>query len=313
MPREILLAVAAGLAGGVLYTALLAGSVGGIMFAYLSQVPLFLVGLGLGLLPALIAGGVATLLVAVAGDALAALLFVLTSVGPLVVLVRQALLNRPTGAGSTEWYPPGLLVAWMAGIAAVGIVLSGFLLLDHPEGYEGAVRAMLQTAMGGMAPAGVSPESVEHFAGQLAGMFPGLVAVSWMLMMAVNGSLAQGLLVGLGRNLRPSPSMALIELPAWLLYAFGLAALVAVAVDGSVGYIARNLAIALTVPFFFQGLAVVHALANRWAARTLALFMFYLVLVVLGWPAILVTAIGLAEPFLRLRVRYGRPTAPEEE
>ncbi len=313
MPRELLLAAAGGLVGGLLYTALLSGSVGGIIFAYLSQVPLFVVGFGMGLLPVLIAAATATLLVGLTGGALSALLFVVTSIGPLVVIVRQALLNRTAPDGTVEWYPPGLLVAWLAGMGALGIVVAGFLLTGYPEGYEGAVRAMLAEAMAELAPAGTDARNVETLAAQFASVFPGVVAASWMTMMAVNGVLAQGLLTGMGRNLRPAPPIATLMLPAWTLYAFGLAVAVAIVAGGGVGYMARNLAIALAVPFFFQGLAVVHALLNRWTAWRFSLFVFYLVLIVLGWPVVFVTAIGLAEPFLKVRLRYGRPRGPEEE
>ena len=312
MARDILLAALGGLLAGAFHMAALTGTLGGAIFAFLSEVPLFVVGLSLGLLAALIAGGVSTIVIGLVGGPQAALLFVVTTAGPLVFLLRQALLNRSRPDGSTEWYPPGLLVTWLTGIAGAGIALAAFMLADFPDGYPGAVRAWLAGGLEQLTPAGIEPKAVERAVDQLSAVAPGVAAIFWILLMTINGSLAQGLLVGMGRNLRPSPPIATLEIPAWPYYVFGAAVVAAIVLDATPGYIARNLAIAFAVPFFFQGLAVAHALINRFKAWRFSLFVFYLVLIVAGWPAVFVTAMGLAEPFLRVRLRYGRPRGPEE-
>lgn len=313
MPRPIVLAVAGGIASGLLYIALLAGTMGGMLFAYLSQVPLFLIGLGLGVGPIGIAGAIATLIVGAVGNVFSAMLFVATSVGPLLILVRQALLNRVEPDGSVVWYPPGYLVAVLAGMTAAGIVATALLLGGGEEGLRATVRDGLSRVLDAMMPPGQSEAERLAFADRIAGFFPGIAGVSWMLMMAVNGALAQGVLSGFGHNIRPSPPLAAFVLPNWPYLALAASLLFAVVADGAVGYIAGNLAIVFAVPFFFQGLGVVHALANRVSARTLLLSIFYLVLIVSGWLALVVTIAGLMEPFAKLRQRYGRPRGPEEE
>jgi hypothetical protein len=312
MAREVLLAFIGGIVGGLFQTAALSGTVGGLIFAMLAEVPLFLVGLSVGLLATLIAAGVSIVMIGLVGGPLASLLFLITTAGPLIVMVRQSLLNRQTSDGVVEWYPPGLLIAWLTGMAAGGIALSAFLLADFPDGLSGEVRSLLAREIPRALPNGFDPKTTEQLVDQFTAVGPGVVAVSWVLMMAVNGILAQGLLVGLGRNLRPSPPIATLDVPSWVYYAFSAAVLTAIVADNSLGYIARNLAIAFSVPFFFQGLAVVHALINRLKAWRASLFIFYLILIVAGWPAIFVTAIGLAEPFLKVRFRYGRPRGSEE-
>ncbi len=309
MSRSILLAAAGGVLSGLLYLALVVGSMGGIIFAYLSQVPLFLVGLGLGVRPVLIAGAIATAIIAGAGNWLSALLLLLTNIGPVWILTRQALLNRPGAVqGQLEWYPPGLLLAWLTGMALVGIVGVPLFMLDSTEGVEGAIREGLTSALSVMLPphqgGTADPAAI---AAQIAPFFLGMIAASWMTMVVVNGSLAQGVLAGFGRSIRPSPAIVEVDLPRWCYAALLLSAVVAVAVGGAVGYIARNLTIALVVPFFFQGLGVFHALIARWTARTAAFVAFYIVLVVLVWPVVFVIAAGLAEPFARVRQRLSPP------
>lgn len=313
MARVILLATLGGLLAGIFHMAALTGTLGGAIFAFLSEVPLFLVGLSMGLLAALIAGGVSAVVIGVVGGATSSLLFVVTTAGPLVFILRQALLNRVRPDGVTEWYPPGLLIAWLTGISAAGIALSAFMLADFPEGYAGAVRAWLGTGVERLMPAGIEQKAIDRALDQLAAIAPGVAAIFWVLLMSINGTLAQGMLTGFGRNIRTAPPIATLEVPSWTYYVFGAAMLVAIVVDNTVGYIARNLAIAFAVPFFFQGLAVVHALINRLTAWRFALFVFYLVLIVAGWPAVFVTALGLAEPFLKVRMRYGRPQGSEEK
>ncbi|MET4700943.1 hypothetical protein ABIE65_003987 [Constrictibacter sp. MBR-5] len=313
MPRSVLLALAGGAASGLLYLALMTGTMGGTLFAYLSQVPLFLIGFGLGLSPAVTAGVLATVVVAAAGSVYAGLLFVATSVAPLLVIVRQALLNRPAPDGTIVWYPPGHLIALLSGMAAAGILAAALAFGGGEDGLRAGVRDTLDSALQGMMQAGMDEAERRAFADSLAGFFPGAIGVSWIVMMTVNGSLAQGVLSGFGRNIRPSPPLAELVLPVWPYYALGACLLFAIVASGTVGYIAGNLAIVFAVPFFLQGLGVVHALANRVSARTLSLSIFYLVLIVSGWPALVVTVAGLLEPFAKLRLRYGRPRGPEEE
>ena len=309
MSKDILLAAVGGALSGLLYLAVVTGSTGGVMFAYLSQVPLFLIGLGLGLSPAIVAGSVALLIITGAGGWLSAIVLLATNIGPVWLLVRQALLHRPGAApGVFEWYPPGLLLGWLVGMAAVGLLGVTIFLAGHAEGVEGAVRDSLTQAIGAMIPAdqatGIEPGAI---AAQFAPIFLGVVAVSWMLMVAINGTLAQGVLAGFGRSLRPSPPIASVELPRWCYAALVAAALIAIAAEGTLGYIARNLAIAFTVPFFFQGLGVFHAIIGRWSARTFAFVAFYIVLVVFVWPVVFVVAAGLAEPLARVRQRLAGP------
>ena len=60
-------------------------------------------------------------------------------------------------------------------------------------------------------------------------------------------------------------------------------------------YTGRNLAMILAVPYFFLGLTVVHAWAHRVSFTGTALVVFYLMLVIWGWAALIVAGIGVIE------------------
>jgi len=86
--------------------------------------------------------------------------------------------------------------------------------------------------------------------------------------------------------------------------------------SGSLGFVGTNLCLILATPYFFSGLAVIHALAARNGARLGVLVLLYvtlgLVILVLSWIAVLaMAALGLVDQIVGLRRRLlraqGRP------
>ena len=135
-------------------------------------------------------------------------------------------------------------------------------------------------------------------------LFPGMMAASWLIMVVVNGVLAQALAVRLGWNRRPSPALSELELPGWLWPAIGVAAALAVIGDGGLGFLGRALLIVLVVPYVFLGLAVIHAAAGRWPHRRVALAICYGGIVLLGWPLLAVLLLGFVEDWAHVRQRF---------
>lgn len=69
-------------------------------------------------------------------------------------------------------------------------------------------------------------------------------------MIAVNGALAQALLVRFGHNRRPTPRVSDIELPRWALAPVAAALGLAILTDGTAGHFGSNLSLVLCLPFF---------------------------------------------------------------
>jgi len=319
MPSGLLMSVSGGVLSTLLYLSVVSGSFGAVILAYLAPLPLLMVGLGLGLRSGLVAGAVAMLAVALFGGVLFGLTYGLANVAVVAVIVRQALLVRTAPDGGVEWYPPGLLLVILTGLGLAGIGAAALATLGNPGGLEGAVREFLVVGLGDVAtmPTGtdaqVSELPVSDMVEGFTQVFPALVVVSWLAMAIINASLAQGVLMRFGRNLRPAMRVAEIELPHWtpmLLAAAGVLALLGG--QGELGYLALNAAIVLLVPFFFAGLAVVHAFAGGRQARTLLLVVFYFFLLVSGWPIALVVGLGVIEQWAGLRRRFSR-TGPDQE
>jgi hypothetical protein len=282
------------------YLLVLTGSTASMILVYLAQLPLFAAGLWLGTGASASAGFVAALILAGAGNLRASGLFAALNIVPVVLLVRQSLLARTTPGNAVEWYPPGLLTAWLTGLGLVAAAVT-FVFFGGPQGMQAVLREALAPALDRRL-GEITPELDELLA-FVAFIFPGIIATSWMVMTASNGILAQGLLARFGASWRPSPDLAALALPMWI------AALLAVAsgatlLGGTARFIGVNVLIVLAVPFCLAGLAVLHAVARRFPRPAVTLTVFYLLAGILGWPLLLIALLGLLDSPLGLRRRF---------
>jgi hypothetical protein len=291
MSKASLFALAGGVVSALLYLLLTTGSPGGLVLAYFSQTPLFLVGLGLGLAPAAIACGVAMVGLAAATELATAGLFLVLTALPALYIVRQGLLSRRTANGGTEWYPPGLI---LGGLTIYGLALLAAVAIWFGGALEEVSLSYL-TRLAQLSGGTLGPQ-----AQALARYIPGAVLVSGLLMTVVNAALAQGALVRMGHARRPSPAWRTAAVPLWLAPVLALAAVTAFAPD-EIGTIGANAAVIAALPFMLVGLAVLHTVSQRWPARGLALGLVYATTVILGWPAIVVAALGIVDQWLPLR------------
>jgi hypothetical protein len=318
MAPNLLLAIGGGAISALFFLSVMAGGGGALVLAYMAPLPLLMLGLGPGLSAALLGGVAATALVGLASNLLAALAFALANLLPALLVVRQALLARTGADGSLEWYPPGLLVTALAGYGVALLLAAAMLTAGETGGLEGAVREALEGTLGAISqglagPGTTEADALAGFVDVLVPVFPALVVISWLAMTVVNGALAQGLLMRFGRNRRPPMRMAMLSLPPWAPAALAVVGLAAVLLDGGLGYLAVNAALVLLVPFFFAGLAVVHALAARRGSKPLVLVLFYLFLLLFQWVVPLVVGLGLIEQWAGLRQRFAQAGPHSED
>jgi uncharacterized protein YybS (DUF2232 family) len=301
--RYLLAAISGGIASALIYSLTGMGSFGGILLAYFAPLPLYLIGLSFGWTAGAVAGAVAALTITVVGGFLGAAIFVLINAMPALIIIRQALRSRPDAQGQPVWYPAGLLIISLSLTGAILYTVIALWLNAQPAGLEGSVRALVEGFSSQVIPA-ESADMRTAFVGMIMPLLPGIFAVSWMFMVVVNATLAQGLLVRFKRNYRPSPDIVTMEFPNWFPVAAATAALAGYVLPGEWGYYGVNLAMILILPFFFMGLAVVHALCRRSSATGFVLTVFYGLLIIFGWLAIIVAALGLIEPWVGLRRRF---------
>lgn len=342
MSTAVLFAVAAGLCSAL---PLLLGvfAPGGMLLVILTPLPLFLAGLAQGVGGAIIAGVTASAIIGVLGGLVMAAMTAIILAAPVAVLVRQALLSRALGAGAAggttsggpvgdaagsgpsgvsgggsatgtarDWYPAGLLVTWLTVIGLAWLAVA-FVVQGTSGGIEAGVREDLLHSLQMLLPE-AQPDDLAQVAEAVAPFAVGSGMLGWLLLLAVNGVLAQGLLTRFGRNLRPAPDIATLTLPTWLAPALGLAVAAALLGSQDLAYIGRNVALVLVLPFFFAGLGTIHALTRGLKGRAAILVTLYIVLIFFSvWPAVLVAGLGLVEPWLGLRRRFTSAPGQEEE
>lgn len=321
----IVLGSLAGLASAVLVLTAASGPLG-IMLGYLAPLPLFFAGLTYGVPAVVIAGAVGSLVNAVNGM-LAGGVYLVTFAVPVVLVVRQALLARPAAeagpapqfgaevSGDLEWYPVGrlvvLLTGWSLGLFALALLLTA----DREGGLAGLLQPLIQqflTAMPQAAAQGGDPAAV---AAQLAKIMPAVFCVSWLVMMTINGTLAQGLATLLKQNRRPAPQYRALTLPRFLAISLAGAAAAALLLPGDMAYYGATVAAVVAFPYFLQGLAVVHGMAARASIPGVILAAFYAALVVAGaLVGVLVVILGFIEEWAGFRRRLaGAGTSREND
>jgi hypothetical protein len=302
--RAFPLAAIGGLVTSLLFLLGLTGSFGGSILYLMASLPLFVVGLRLGMLPLAVAS--LTAMVAItAGVPEAGLNFAATVVLPVVLLVRVALSIPPERSASAL-----VLALTVLGLAA--FALEYLVALSHDGGLRGAITAGLQEAMARTAerlpetPV-LSARALEWLGSWVAGSIVAALVLVW----AGNGILAQGALARFDGGLRQPPSMASISLPRAVSIGFGTALLAALAGSGEIAFIGVNLAEILSVPLLFGGLGVIHAALARSTERAVFLTVLYTVFIGVAIPVIV--ALGVIEQWVGLRQRFAPAPRRGEE
>lgn len=311
MTRLIGFPLAAGLLSALLFVSVVKGMAFGIVLSYVAPLPLLMAGLAFGQAAAWIAVLVGALAVAGAAGGIAALPFLIATGIPALVVANRALLWRTAPDGSTEWYPPGPILGWLSAAGLALLLIGAMLVPDHPDGVRGWVSETIGQTLAALAPE-ISTEDRQTTVGYWTPIFPAMVVGSWLVMAALNTAGAQGLVVRLGRNRRPSPSYRELWLPEWIGWVFVVAVGLGIVAGGSVGYVAGNAAGILLLPFSILGVATVHKwAAGRPNARLILAMMYGLLILAFVWAVIAAAGLGLVK-FWSMRFRRGESGGGEE-
>jgi uncharacterized protein YybS (DUF2232 family) len=304
--RAFPLAIIGGLLAGLLCGAMLTGSFGGMVLFWMAALPLFVVGIRLGLRLVAVAGLVGTVAVSI-GEPAVGLVFAVMVALPVLLMTGLTLSTpRPRTAG-----------ALVLGLTALGLAyfaVACLLAAGQPGGLEGSVTATVKEAVDQTARQ--FPELVDISAerlDQIGLWLPGFSLALWLVIFAGNGILAQGLAGRIGGAMAPGPAMAEIALPRLVGVAFVAAVLAAAEGSGGVAFAGWNLAEILAVPLMFGGLGVVHAALARHPVRAGLLTAFYAVVLGFGFPIALIVALGLIEQWVELRRRFAVAPRQGEE
>ncbi|MCK5621304.1 MAG: DUF2232 domain-containing protein [Alphaproteobacteria bacterium] len=302
-----LLSAAAGVASAVLYGVTPGSPLGAMLAAVLVAAALFMAGLGLGTMAGATASAVGVLAAMAIHGPVSGATFALSFGVPVAILVRQAMLSRSVD-GETEWYPTGLLAATLT-IIGLGMALAYTAILPTLGVLEQA-EALLRTFAESFA-ASSDEITVEELMDQIKWvmrLLPGMLTGFWMLALLAGGALAQTVLERMQRNLRPRPDFAGMRLPNWMAAVAAVTMAGAMFVPDPAGLYAVSMAFAACFGFLMQGLAVVHAFNRKIRGGMILLVIFYLLVFVPVWPAMLLVLLGAVEQFAGFRRGWTRET-----
>jgi len=282
----LLAALAAGLLAAFCLLWGLRGLPLGVAFLWLTPLPLFLAGLGFGVVSAGAAALIATLLIAVAGGGLPAAVFLVLFGVPVVLLIGAGL----RGERLVLSLPLALLGLWPA-----VVLLGAAVLLPAEGGLEAAMRRGVEAAllrMGLPAP--------EQFVEALVRVKAAALGFWASLALLGNAAAAQNLLVRRGLNRAAKADWTVVKLPFWYPALPGIAALGFLLAPADADAIPLSLLLLLLVPLFFQGIAGVHRrLAGRKSRVPMLAAFYFLLLLFLQLVAPALVGLGLHDQFRR--------------
>lgn len=306
MPYSLLIGLGAGLVSAVVFASATTGPMfTRLLLFLLTPLALFLAGLGVGPMTAVIAGIAGTAIVWAAGSAPAAIVFAASQAVPAALLVYLASLNRTTAAGA-EWYPAGRIVIAAALLAGAFSVLTLFLLGADIDQLRATLRGMLEqfvnTELPKMPDAPVlGPQELDEATSVALALLPAASGISTMGSLLFNMWLAGRITLASGRLQRPWPDLAAIAYPVGTPLLFAVAT-GAGFLAGMPGLIGAGIAGPLFFAYVLLGLAVVHYVTRGRPWRPFALWGLYLLLFIVNTLASLALAlVGLADAVWPIR------------
>jgi hypothetical protein len=285
--KNAILALVAGLVSAGLFLLILGLGLG-FLFMFLPTLPLLMLGLGKEARLALAAMLVAALLIALVGGLQAALLFCCMLGIPAWYMTHQALLWREK-AGAREWYSVGLIMTHLTLYACTFVALLG-IYYAKDGGLSMLLADSIRTALAELKD-GYS-DIIEAMATRLSFLIFAITIWLWGMTLYAHGWLATRLLAHKKRAHRPDFTVTPFMIPGWMISLLLISALASLIGSTDMRFIGKSTLISLLLPYFFAGIAAMHAASRKWSSRGFFLFFIYFMTFALLWPALILAAIG---------------------
>jgi hypothetical protein len=207
-----------------------------------------------------------------------------------------------------EWYPVGRILLWTAGFAVLTTMAALFTLGSDAATITGALRRGLLRIIGGRGPATATGDT-EQIVDALVTIAPAAAAIVAMMTLTLNLWLAAKVTATSGRLHRPWPDLKSAALPPMTLAALSLA-LALCFTGGLFAMLGQIASAALLMAYALIGFAVLHTLTLAMKSRAVWLSGTYALVLVFGWPIIVMVGLGLADAVFGFRQRYLQRRTP---
>ncbi len=313
----IAIALAAGAASALMFASLISGEPISLVLVVLAPLPLMVAGMSWGPLSASIGGIAAAVVLSVLFGLPHGISFAAAVALPAWWLAHLALLGRPgahddvattdDATPQLEWYPVGRIVLWIGAVAAL-LTFAAMLSLgtDAPSIHETLRKGLMRVLQAAEVP--LSPETTPLIDVVIA-ISPSIAAASSTLTLAFSLWAAAKATAMSGRLRRPWPDLRATALPPMTLAALFVA--IGFCFAGGLVAIAAGIATSiLLMAYALTGFAVLHTLTLSWKSRPFWLGSTYALVMMFGWPVLLMVALGLADAAFGLRQRFWQRQQP---
>jgi hypothetical protein len=313
MIMSLLIALAAGCASALMFASIVSGALISLLLFYLAPLPLMVAALGWGATGAAIGGLLAGIGLGGIFGLPYGIAFIATVALPACWLGHLALLGRevaaPIASGNgaaplthnMEWYPVGRIIVWIAGFAALTTMAALLTLGTDGAAISAGLRNGLLRVMG--ARGGATSADIDRLVDALAASAPAAAAIVAMTTLTLNLWLAAKIAATSGRLNRPWPDLKNAALPPMTLAVLSLA-IVFCFVGGLLTMLGQTVSAALTMAYALVGFAALHTLTLTVRHRSFVLSSTYALVLVFGWPVLVLVLLGIADAVLGLRLRY---------
>jgi hypothetical protein len=312
--NAFLLALAAGIISAVVFASATTGALFlRVILFLLTPLSLYLAGLGLGTVGAAIAGIMATAIVLLIANPLAAEVYAVSTALPAIVCTHLATLSREA-EGEREWYPIGRIVVIAAIFSGMFAVVALVLMGGSVEALSKMLRTVIESFVKSElsqipgAPA-IGNAEIDQITSSTLTSLPWALGLLAMGTILLNLWLAGRITLASGRLRRPWPNLADFKMPAAatfvLLVAIGLSF-----AGGMTGLVASAIAAPFALAFALVGVAVAHALTRGSPWQGFILAALYVAVIFIPHIGLLLALAGLAETIFNYRAAIGSSTNP---
>jgi len=233
--------------------------------------------------------------------------------GHLVLLGRPASSTASSGNGAApfepdlEWYPVGRILLWIAGFAALTTIAALLTIGTDAATITDMLRRGLTHYFN---PTNSEPAPAQiQWVGALVTLAPIAAVTVAVPTLTLNLWLAAKIAATSGKLHRPWPDLRAAALPPMTLPL--LCVTVALCFTGGLSAIfAKIITSALMMAYACTGFAALHTLTLALKSRAFWLGSTYTVVVLFGWPVLVMVTLGLADAAFGLRQRYLRSRPP---
>ena len=318
MRNNLLLAVGTGLLSAILLMIAASGSLTITLLAYLTPLPLLILGLSGKNYLAGVAGALAALLLFVLATPMVAVIYFFLVALPVTLFCDSAtqVRRRANYNGVQANLSPASVGHLCAQISATPALLLTMLFLyflfQQNENTQAVLSKTAESIMVSYQNAliekniAISPEVGKQLVlikNTLVNTAPALIGVFWMTLFLINTVIARHVL---NRFTQTSPvafKLSQIELPHWVIITFISSGLMAAVLDGELGLYSTNLAAIIAFPILLSGLGVIHLATEKTGYKKTILFSVYTIILISRWAALMLVFIGMIDHFIKIKAK----------